>query len=82
MLNYPLSRIINLSVKLSVFPEECKTAKPKPVFKEKLLNRSQKLETYFTSASSVQNDSVTNNYKLQDCLKENDLLCKYHWDFR
>ena len=64
MLDYPLSRIINLSVKLSVFPEECKTAKPKPVFKEKLLNRSQKLETYFTSASSVQNDSVANTLQI------------------
>ena len=30
----PLRNIINLSIKLSTFPEECKIAKLKPVFKK------------------------------------------------
>ena len=30
----PLWNIINLSIKLSAFPEECKTAKFKPIFKK------------------------------------------------
>ena len=29
-----LANIINLSIKLSTFPEECKIAKSKPIFKE------------------------------------------------
>ena len=28
----PLRNVINLSIKLSTFPEECKTAKLKPIF--------------------------------------------------
>ena len=42
VLAYPMSKVINLSVKLSVFLEEHKISKPK-----------QKLQTYFTSAPSV-----------------------------
>ena len=34
VLAYPLSKIINLSVKLSVLPEESKVAKLKPLFKK------------------------------------------------
>lgn len=34
VLAYPLSRIVNLSVRLSVFLEECKIAKLKPLFKK------------------------------------------------
>ena len=34
VLAYSLPKIINLSVKLSVFPEECKIAKLKPLFKK------------------------------------------------
>ena len=30
----PLGNIINLSIKLSTFPEECKIAKLKPIFKK------------------------------------------------
>ena len=29
----PLRNIINLSIKLSIFPEQCKIAKLKPIFK-------------------------------------------------
>ena len=34
MLALPLGNIINLSIKLSTFPEECKIAKLKPIFKK------------------------------------------------
>ena len=36
MLVYPLSKITNLSVKLSIFPEECKIGKLKPLSKKSL----------------------------------------------
>ena len=32
----PLRNIINLSIKLSTFPEECKIAKLKPIFKKRV----------------------------------------------
>ena len=34
VLALPLRNIINLSIKLSTFPEECKTSKLKPIFKK------------------------------------------------
>ena len=34
VLVFPLGNIINLSIKLSTFPEECKIAKLKPIFKK------------------------------------------------
>ena len=34
VLALPLRNIINLSIKLSTFPEECKIAKLKPIFKK------------------------------------------------
>ena len=34
LLVLPLRNIINLSIKLSTFPEECKIAKLKPIFKK------------------------------------------------
>ena len=34
VLALPLENIINLSIKLSTFPEECKIAKLKPTFKK------------------------------------------------
>lgn len=48
----PLAQIMNLFVKLFLFSEECKIADPKSLFKK---GRSQKLQTYFISPSSVQN---------------------------
>lgn len=54
VLVYPLSRIINFSAKLPVFPEKRKIAKLKPLFK-KALKPIPKTTDHFTSASSVQN---------------------------
>ena len=34
VLALPLRNIINVSIKLSTFPEECKIAKLKPIFKK------------------------------------------------
>ena len=43
MLAYPLAKVINLSVKLSVFPEEHKIAKLKPLFKKGVKTDLKKL---------------------------------------
>ena len=34
LLTFPLRNLINLSIKLSTFPDECKTATLKPIFKK------------------------------------------------
>ena len=85
VLAYPLSKIINLSVKLSVYLEECNIAKLIPLFIKKLKNRSQKLQTYFPSAcyfpySKVIEKSI--HYQLQNYLEENGLLYKYQLGIR
>ena len=53
VLAYLLPKIIHFSIKLSIF-SECKFSRLKPLFK-KGSNQSKKLQTYFTSASSVPN---------------------------
>ena len=55
VLDYSPSRIINnLSMKLTVFPEECKIAKLRPQFKAGSKTCPKNCR-YATSASSVQN---------------------------
>ena len=51
-----LRNIINLSIKLSTFPEECKITKLKPIFKKGAQGWSQKLPPYFPFATSINNN--------------------------
>ena len=55
VLAFPLRNVINLSIKLSTFPEDCKVAKLKPILKKRCKNGSQKLPTYFTFTTNVKN---------------------------
>ena len=76
VLFYPLPTIINLSVKkLFVFPEECKIAKVKPLFKKgSKVNPSHRTISLLPLASKSIQKSI--HYQLQDYFKDNGLLCK------
>ena len=56
ILALPLGNIINLSIKLSTFAEECKIAKLKPIFKEGGRTDPKKLPSYFPYATSIKNN--------------------------
>ena len=49
----PLRNIINLSIKLSIFPEECKIPKLKPIFKK---GARTYLKNYRSIATSIKNN--------------------------
>ena len=73
----PLSRIINLSVKLSIFPEEYKITKLKLIFKEgsKTDPKNYRSSSLLPLLSKITEKSI--HYQLQDYLKDNGLLLKY-----
>ena len=81
VLTYPLSRIINLSVQLSVFPEECITAKLKLLFKKgsKTDPKNYRPISLMLLVSRIVEKLM--HYQLQDYLKENDLLFKHQSGF-
>ena len=56
VLALPLRNIINLSIKLSTFPEECKIAKLKPIFKKVQGLILKNLPSYFPLATSIKNN--------------------------
>ena len=49
----PLRNIKNLSIKLSIFPEECKIPKLKPIFKK---GARTNLKNYRSIATSIKNN--------------------------
>ena len=77
VLAYPFSKIINLSIKLSAFPEECKIAKLKPLFKKgsKTSRKCHRPISLLPPASKVIGEPM--HYQLQGYLKENFLLNQY-----
>ena len=58
VLALPLGSIINLSIKLSTFPEECKIAKLKPIFKKGARTdpKNYRSQNYFPLATSIKNN--------------------------
>ena len=78
MLAYPLAKILNLSVKLFVFPEECKIAKLKPLFKK----GSKTDRKNYRTACSVQNHWGINTFSVIRLSLKNGLLYKYQSGFR
>ena len=51
----PLAQICNLSIKLSTFPDECKIAKLKPLYKKGKKTDPKNLQTNFFTSSYFQN---------------------------
>ena len=75
VLAYPLSKIINLSVKPSVFPKEYEIAYLKPLFEKgsKAHPKNYRPISHLLVVSKITEKSK--HYQLQDYLKENDLHC-------
>ena len=69
VLAYPLSGIINILVKLSIFPEVCRFAKPKSLFKKDSETDPRNYIHISLPASIVQNSEKSIHYQLQDYLK-------------
>ena len=72
MLAYPLVKIINLWENPSVFPKKSKIAKPKPLFKKTHISLLHVVIKII--------EKLTN--QLEDYLKQDGLLYKYHSGFR
>ena len=79
---YPPSEIIDLSVKLSVFPEECNFAKLKSPFKKRFKTDPRKYRPISSLPLVTKIIKKCIHYRWQDYLKENGLLYKYHSGFR
>ena len=45
----PVTKICNFSIKSKIFPDPCKLAKLKPIFKKRVKNGPFQLRTYFVS---------------------------------
>ena len=56
----PLTDLCNLSISLSSFPDECKVAKLKPLYKKKQ-KLSQKLQTHFFTSFDFKNNRKNNS---------------------
>ena len=78
----PLSRTINLSVKLSVFPEEHKIAKLKPLLKKDSKTDPKICKPILLLPLVFKSIKMSIHYQLQDPLNGNRLLHKYHSGFR
>ena len=51
ILSRPISEICNLSISRGVFPDTCKVAKLKPIYRKKKKERSFQLQTYFFTSN-------------------------------
>ena len=82
ILALPLGNIINLSIKLSTFAEECKIAKLKPIFKEGGSTDPKKLPSYFPYATSIKIIKKSIHFQIEDFLSKKKLIYIYQSGFR
>ena len=71
VLALPLRNIMNLSIKLSTFPKECKIA-----------NLKHKLPTYFVFAASINIIGKSIHFQIEDYLNRRKLIYMYQSGFR
>ena len=82
VLALPLRNIINLSIKLSTFPEECKIAKLKPIFKKGARTDPQNYRpvSLLPLVSKIIENQLT--FKLKTILIRKKLIYMYQSGFR
>ena len=82
VLALPLRKIINLSIKLSTFPEESKIAKLKPIFKKGAKTDSKNCRpiSLLPLASKLIEKSI--HFQIEDYLNKKKLIYMYQSDFR
>ena len=52
----PITDLVNLSISLSLFPDDCKIAKLKPLYKKEAKTKPKKLPAYFPSPAAFQDN--------------------------
>ena len=82
VLTLPLRNMINLSIKLPTFPEECKIAKLKPIFKK---GARTDLKNYrsiplLPLVSKIIEKSI--HFQIEDYLNKKKLIYMYQSAFR
>jgi len=82
ILGKPISKLCNLSIRLSIFPEKCKIAKLKPLFKKgsKTEPKNYRPISLLPLISKIFEKVVHD--QTQNFLKENNLLYNYQSGFR
>ena len=82
VLALPLGNIINLSRKLSTFPEECKIGKLKPIFKKGARTdpKNYRSISLLPLASKVIEQSI--HFQIEDFLNKKKLIYMYQSGFR
>ena len=82
MLAVPSKNIINLSIKLSTFPEECKIAKLKPIFKKGARTdpKNYRPISLLPLVSKIIEKSI--HFQIEDYLNKKKLIYMYQSDFR
>lgn len=82
VLAYSLSNIINSSIKLSVFPQECKISRLKPLFKIGSKTDLKNYKPILLQPIVSKSTEKSTHSQLRDYLKKNDRLYKYQSDFK
>ena len=82
VLALPLRNIINLSIKLSTFPEECKIAKLKPIFKKGARTdpKNYRPISLLPLVSKIIEKSI--HFQIEDYLNKKKLIYMYQSGFR
>ena len=82
VLALPLRNIINISIKLSTFPEECKIAKLKPIFKKGARTdpKNYRSISLLPRVSTIIEKST--HFQIKDFLNEKKLIYMYQSGFR
>ena len=82
VLALPLRNIINLSIKLSTFPEECKIAKLKPTFKKSARTdpKNYRPISLLPLVSRIIEKSI--HFQIEDFLNKKKLIYMYQSGFR
>ena len=82
VLALPLKNIINLSIKLLTFPEECKIAKLKPIFKKGVRTDPQNYHpiSLLSLASKIIEKSIP--FQIEDYVNKKKLIYMYQSVFR
>ena len=82
VLALPLGNIINLSIKLSTFPEECKIAKLKPTFKKGTRTNSKNYRPFSLLPLLSKTIEKSIHFQIEDYLNKKKLIYMYQSGFR
>ena len=82
VLALPLGNVINLSIKISAFPEECKIAKLKPIFKKGARTdlKNYRPISLLPLVSKIIEKSI--HFQIEDYLNKKKLVYMYNSGFR